>query len=348
MSTFAVEGKPVSIKDIAKLARVSHSTVSRALQNNPLVNAKTAERIRKIARESGYTASAVARSLVTKKTLTIGVVVTTIEDPFIGDVVSGVEQVANDHGYSVLLAQSQADPEREMRVVQSFHERRVDGILVTASRVGALYLPMLSGMKVPVVLINNQYGDFCHSVLIENVEAAREATRHLVKLGHKRIAYIGDQFGYQSDTERMTGYRQALEEADLPFRPELVVHGDGKPQGGGAAAKKLLSLAARPTAIFCYNDQTAFGALRTIRTRGLSVPDDISLVGFDDLYFAPLVEPPLTTIRQPKEKMGRKGMEILLSLMSGAKFDKTVKVSGTLIVRNSTAPPSASGGGVAR
>ncbi len=340
MSTFAVAGKPVSIKDIAKLARVSHSTVSRALQNNPLVNAKTAERIRQIARESGYTASAVARSLVTKKTLTIGVVVTTIEDPFIGDVVSGVEQVANDHGYSVLLAQSQADPEREMRVVQSFHERRVDGILVTASRVGALYLPMLSEMKVPVVLINNQYGDFCHSVLIENVGGAREAARHLVKLGHKRIAYIGDQFGYQSDAERMTGYRQALEEADLPFRPELIVHGDGKPQGGAAAVKRLLSLAARPTAIVCYNDQTAFGALRVIRTRGLCVPGDISLVGFDDLYFAPLVEPPLTTVRQPKEKMGRKGMEILLSLMSGAKFEKTVKVSGKLIVRNSTAPPA--------
>jgi len=126
-----------SIKDIARLARVSHPTVSRALQNSPLVNAKTAERIRKIAKESGYRASAVARGLVTRRTRTIGLVVTTVADPFTSEVVSGIEQTANDHGYCVFLADSNADPDREKKIVQSFAEQRVDGIIVTSSRVGA-------------------------------------------------------------------------------------------------------------------------------------------------------------------------------------------------------------------
>src|SRR5580704_6854655 len=204
--------RPPSIKDIARIARVSHSTVSRALQNSPLVNARTAETIRQIAHESGYRASAVARGLVTKRTLTIGLVVTTIADPFASEVVGAIEQAANDHGYSVFLADSNADPVREQQVVQSLAERRVDGIVVTSSRVGALYLPLLSEMRVPIVLVNNQHpGEFVHSIMIGNVEGVRAVAEHLIGLGHKRIAYIGDQYGYQSDTERFAGYRETLD-----------------------------------------------------------------------------------------------------------------------------------------
>jgi len=330
----------VSIKDIARAAKVSHSTVSRALHNNTLVNRETAERIRQIAREMGYRPSAVARSLVTKKTKTIGVVVTTIADPFIAEVVSGIEEVANDHGYSVFLANSNADPDREVKVVHSFHERRVDGILVTASRVGALYIPLLAQLKVPIVLINNQHlGEFVHSVMIDNVAASREATQHLIRLGHRRIAYIGDRFGFQSNTERFAGYRQALDMADLPFLPELVAHGDGKAEGGRQAMENLLVLPAPPTAVFCYNDMSALGALRVIQARGGRVPEDLSLVGFDDLFVASYTHPPLTTIRQPMRPMGRMAMEILLKLFSGVNSKNNIKVQGELIVRESTAPP---------
>src|SRR5207245_10422415 len=164
MNTFSV-GHP-SIKDIARAAKVSHPTVSRALRHSPLVKLETAERIRRIASTMGYRPSAIARSLVTRKTNTIGVVVTTISDPFIGEDVSGIEETANNHGYSVILANSNADPEREVKVVHSFHERRVDGILITSSRVGALYLPLLRELKVPIVLINNPHpGQFVHSVM---------------------------------------------------------------------------------------------------------------------------------------------------------------------------------------
>ncbi len=155
---------------------MSHPTVSRALQNSPLVNAETAAKIRKIADETGYRASAVARGLVTRRTRTIGLVVTTVDDPFAGEVACGIEQAANDHGYAVFLANSNADPERERKVVQALAERRVDGIIVTSSRVGALYLPLLKELNVPIVLVNDQYpGEFVHSVMIANVEGSRAA-----------------------------------------------------------------------------------------------------------------------------------------------------------------------------
>ncbi len=327
-----------SIKDIARLAGVSHPTVSRALQNSPLVNARTAENIRKIADKWGYRASAVARGLVTKRTRTIGLVVTTVADPFASEVVSGIEQTANDHDYSVFLADSNADPERERKVVQAFAERRVDGIIVTSSRVGALYLPLLSEMMVPIVLVNNQYpGAFVHSVMISNLEGSRAAAQHLTGLGHRRIAYIGDGSGYQSETERCAGYREALEAAGIPFLPEFVVQGDGKPEAALRAMDQLLALPQPPTAVRCYNDMSALGAMRSIRLHGLRVPEDISVTGFDDLFFASYTEPPLTTVRQPMRRMGELAMESLFKLMSGDESAIRINIEPELMVRQSTA-----------
>lgn len=305
-----------------------------------MLKPETIQRIRRIALEKGYTASAVARSLVTQRTQTIGVVVTTIADPFVAEVVGGIEETANDHGYSVLLANSNAQPQREMKVVQSFAEHRVDGIVVTSSRVGALYTPMLSSLRIPIVLINNQHpGEFVHSVMINNLAASRQAVEHLISLGHRRIAYIGDRFGYQSDTERFAGYREALDCAGLSFLPELVAHGDGRPEGGMAAMESLLAWDEPPTAVFCYNDMSALGALKAIHMMGLRVPEDISVVGFDDLFVAEYATPPLTTVRQPRRQMGRMAMDTLLKLMEGAKVEEVVRVPGELIIRESTAPP---------
>jgi DNA-binding LacI/PurR family transcriptional regulator len=327
-----------SIKDIARLARVSHPTVSRALQNSPLVNAETAAKIRKIADEAGYRASAVARGLVTRRTRTIGLVVTTVADPFASEVVCGIEQTANDHGYSVFLADSNADPVREKKVVQAFAERRLDGIIVTSSRVGALYLPLLAEMMVPIVLVNDQHpGAFVHSVMIENLEGMRAAAEHLAGLGHRRIAYLGDRLGYQSDVERFAGYRAALDTAGLPAAPELVVHGDGKPEAAMTAMEQLLALDHPPTAVCCYNDMSALGAMRQCRARGLRVPEDISIAGFDDLFFASYTQPPLTTVRQPMRRMGQLAMENLFKLMSGEESVAQIKVKAELIVRESTA-----------
>jgi DNA-binding LacI/PurR family transcriptional regulator len=332
--------KPASIKDVARLAGVSHSTVSRALRNSPRVNSETTEKIRRIAAESGYRTSAVGRSLATRRTNTIGVVVTTITDLFAAEVVSGIEEAAAARDYSIFLANSNAEPEREMRVVHTLEERRVDGIVVTASRVGALYVPMLSKMRVPIVLLNNQHpSEFAHSVMIANTEASTTATQHLIDLGHRRIAYIGDRNGRQSDTERFAGYRYALDSADLPFEPELVFHGDGNPEGGMEGVARLLALANPPTAVFCYDDMTALGALRQARIHGLRVPDDLSLVGFDDLSIVRYTDPPLTTVRQPMAQMGRIAMETLLDILAGSRSSHNIKVPGELVVRESTVPP---------
>jgi DNA-binding LacI/PurR family transcriptional regulator len=330
-----------SIKDIARIAGVSHCTVSRALHRSPLINPMTAERIRDIALREGYVPNEVARSLVSRATRTVGVVVTTIADPFIGEVVEGIESTAIENGYSVILANSHAEPELEMRVVDRFSQRRVDGILVAASRVGALHSQRLAGARVPIVLINNQHpGDFAHSVGIDNVRSSAEMVKHLLALGHRRIAYIGDRLGLESDKERFSGYRASLREARLRLDEGLVMRGDGRPEEGEQRAGELLDLPARPTAIFCYNDMTALGALRAAAAKGLRVPADVSIAGFDDLFVASYTSPPLTTIRQPKKEMGRRAMSILLELLKGGETEDSVLLPGELIVRGSTAAPS--------
>jgi DNA-binding LacI/PurR family transcriptional regulator len=216
----------------------------------------------------------------------------------------------------------------------------VDGIIVTSSRVGALYVPLMERMRVPVVLLNNQHPSrFAHSVLIDNRRASLAATRHLIGLGHRRIAYLGDRFGYQSDTERCAGYKRALKEAGIKFTAELVVHGDGKPDGAEPAMAQLLALPHRPTAVFCYNDMSALGAMRQIRAAGLGIPEDISVTGFDDLYISQYLEPPLTTVRQPMRQMGRMAMETLLHIFDGSHSTHNLRVEGQLIIRRSTAPP---------
>jgi len=330
----------VSIKDIARLAGVSHSTVSRALNRSPLIPLETAERIQRIALEQGYTASAVARSLVMRKTQAIGVVVTSIADPFNGEVVAGIEEVANREGYSVVLATSQADPQREMSVVRSFRERRVDGILVASSRLGAQYQELFDELDATMVLLNNQHpSELAHSVSIDNIDGGYQATAHLIQLGHKDIAYIGDESGLHSDQERFSGFEKAMQEASIPIRVDLVVRGDGKQAGGRQRAAELLALEKPPSAIFCYNDMTALGAIEAVVAKGWQVGREVSMVGFDDLFFATSLQPPLTTFRQPKRELGKQAMQLLLAILRGQEAERKVVVRGELMVRGSTGKP---------
>lgn len=331
---------PTSIKDIARIAGVSHSTVSRALRGSPLIPAVTAERIQKIAKELGYRPSAIARSLVTQRSHTIGVVVTTIADPFNGELVDGIEEVANESGFSVILAASHGQPEREMMMVRSFHERRVDGILVASSRVGATYLPLLSELNTPIVLINNQHrSEYAHSISIDNVGGARLATEHLLSLGHTQIAYIGDEFGLHSDQERLRGYQLALSHAGIEFDKKLVQRGDGKPAGAARALQRILSQSNSFTGVFAYNDMSALGILQLVAERRWQVPQDLSVVGYDDIFVAAFSAPALTTIRQPCREMGSQAMQILTGLLGGTTSEKSIIIPGTLVVRASTAAP---------
>lgn len=333
----------VSIKDIARAADVSHSTVSRALGDSPLVSADTKARIQRLAREMGYSPDAQARSLVMGRTHTIGVVVTTITDPFIAEIVQAIESTAHDRGYSVILASSNSEPDREVAAVEMLRSKRVDGVIVTSSRVGALYQRHLDRLGVPVVLINShsqQMGPYTYSVAVNDRHGGCLATKHLIQLDHKRIAYVSGPADHSDDLERFAGYREALGEADIGFDPDLVVPGTGRSCGGERALPVLMAQDPPPTAVFCYNDMTAIGLLRAARLAGVSIPRDLAIVGFDDIPLALYVQPPLTTIAQPMPDMGKQAMGMVLALMAnggpGTPGVANVVVQGRLVVRESS------------
>lgn len=329
----------VSIKDIAARAGVSHSTVSRALSNNPLISEATRRRLQAMAQEMGYSPNAIARGLVRQQTFAIGVIVTTIEDPFVAEVVRGIEEVAGNHGYRVFLGNSHNDSIREVNQVRALREWRVDGVIVASSRVGALYQPLLEEIGAPVVLINNQHlqeGPYLHSVAVDDAQGGELATRFLLSQGHRVIAYLGGPAEYSGVRKRLSGYQRALESAGIAFDPTLVQYANGR-FSGGAQVTALTAHDPAPTAVFCYNDATAIGALAALKRRGQRVPDDISLIGFDDIAFASYVDPPLTTIHQAKDEMGRLAMRMLLDLLSGRQVSN-VLLPGRLMVRGSTRP----------
>jgi len=332
----------ISIKDIARQAGVSHSTVSRALSDSDLVSAPTKARIQHLASEMGYSPDAQARSLVKGRTMTIGVVVTTIADPFIAEVVQGIESTARDHDYSVILTSSSHEPEREIAAVDMLRSKRVDGVIVTSSRVGAVYLDHLERMDAPIVLINNHRedtGPYTFSITVDNPHGDCEATRHLIESGHRRIAYLTGRGDHSSDAGRQEGYCRALAEAGMEFDPALVLPGDGRSRGGERALPILMGIGDRPSAVFCYNDMTAIGLIRAAREAGLHIPGDLAVVGFDDIPFAVYACPPLTTISQPKFEMGRRAVEMVLELLSPSLTGEPASnqvFRGQLIVRESS------------
>ncbi|MCB0213978.1 MAG: LacI family DNA-binding transcriptional regulator [Anaerolineae bacterium] len=325
-----------TIKDIARVAGVSHTTVSRALRGHPAISAETTRHIQQLAEQMGYVPSAVAQSLNSRQTFTIGIVVTTIADPFGPQVVEGIERVAQAAGYSVFLMTSYNDPERELAVVETLQRRRVDGIIIHASRVGSLYAEQLERIQVPIVLINNQEnGEFVHSISVDDVQGAKLATEHLIALGHRRIGYVGLLTRPKSNAHRLLGYQKALQKAGIPQDPDLIFL---PPPGDDFQCGELaLSLYHnhKATAIMCYNDITAIGLLNTCQRNQIAVPQDLSIVGFDDIEAAHYVSPQLTTFRQPRLQMGELAMRMILDLLN----EKNVKdqiLPGELIIRGST------------
>jgi len=334
--------KTVSIQDIAQAAGVSHTTVSRALKDSPLISAEVREHIQQLAREMGYIPNALAQSLRGQPTGTIGVVVTTIGDPFFSRVVRGIEEVARRENLSIFLSTSNNDPERELAVIETFHRRRVDGIIVADSRLNEQYEQRLVEIHVPAVLINHQAEarlEHLRSVSSDDYGGARAAVEYLLGLGHRAIGYLGAGSRPRSNRIRMQAYCDALQAAGIPFHDEWV-HVE-PPQALAyvddvAAGRRYLPqlLESGVTAVFCYNDMTAVGALLACRDLGRAVPRDLSLVGFDDIELAQYVTPPLTTVHQPKLRLGQTAMQMLLGLLSGGDVQDSV-LPAELVIRES-------------
>ncbi|BAZ41820.1 transcriptional Regulator, LacI family protein [Calothrix sp. NIES-4101] len=336
--------RKISIEDIARQAGVSHSTVSRALRDSPLISSKVREEIKKLAQEMNYVPNAIAQSLQNQRTYTVGVIVTSIADPFFGELVQGIEEVAKLAGLNVLLNASHGDFEQEIAAIENFHYRRVDGILVADSRVSKQYTKQLTQFTVPTVLINietEDQGETFHSVAIDDRLGGTLAVEHLIELGHSAIGYLGVGDGSKAAQQRLEGYRMALTQAGLPQNHNWVAipEQDNQTINDIDIGKKMLPqlIDAGVTGIFCYNDMVAVGALLACKELNISVPQDLSLVGFDNIALSSYVTPPLTTVSQRMVEMGNAAMNMLLELLEG-KTVENLLLSPFLVKRSSTNP----------
>ncbi|MFZ3078469.1 MAG: LacI family DNA-binding transcriptional regulator [Bellilinea sp.] len=337
-----------TIKDIAKRTGVSHSTVSRALRGDPLISFETARRIRQAADEMAYLPSAAARSLKTNRSQVLGVIVSSIDDPFFSEIVFGVEEAAQEAGYRLFIAASQHDPAREQKIVQAMMEHRTDGVIICSSSFSPDQGRQLLEYGFPIVVVNHQGAEnFHYSIFHDDVDGSRQVTRHLIELGHQRIAYLGNSLSGRTTLDRLTGFKAEMQSAGLTI-PNAYIHhvaGNG-PQFGLDGIEQLLTLNQPPTAVVCFNDMLAMGVLKGCRMAGLIVPDDISVTGFDNITFSAYTHPPLTTFDQPKQSIGTEAARLLLDLLdtnpNGAVFQpKEIVLKGKLLVRNSTAAPAA-------
>lgn len=349
----------VTIDDVARRAGLSVATVSRVMHDSPRVSADARRRVQDAVAALGYSPNALARGLAMRRTSTVGVLVSSIADPFWAQVVRGIEDCAYHERYAVIIASSYEDVAREQGAVELFRHKRVDGIIVAASSGGPEALMEMRPRGVPVVFINNEHIEIdnehiepvsaslaldepagagpVYLVANDDTQGAILVVEHLLALGHRRIGYIGAT-GRASSLRRYHGYRLTLERASVPRDDLLVVHLDEGADEGELGAFRLLAGEARPTALFCYDDVMALGALRAVRALGMQTPRDVSVVGFDDIPIAAYMDPPLTTVRQPMYEMGQQAMHMLLGLLRSEPPAPRVIMPGELVVRASSGP----------
>ncbi len=336
----------LTIEDIASLAQVSRSTVSRVLNQHPGVKPAIRARVQQVIRDQNYAPKAAARSLASSRADTIGLLIPrsaaeSLGDPFIASMIRSVFEAAAQQRYFAMLAMLTADMEAGFyhRMLRS---RPFDGVIVLSSDIDDPILPLLIKDAGPMVVIGRHpfFVDIV-SVDVENREGAHEAVAHLIGLGHQRIGLINGKLQMESAQARRDGYKQALLEAGIPIDPDLMVEGFYSDTASYEAMVQLLGLPERPTAVFAASDAMAVGALRAIRDRGLRVPDEIALVGYDDLPLVQHINPPLTSVQQPIGEMAAHAVRLLIEQIRGQSPVTSVRLPARLVMRDS------SGGGAA-
>jgi LacI family transcriptional regulator len=291
-----------TIKDVAREAGVSVATVSRVMNGHAAVTPETRERIQRIAAELRFTPSSAARSLITRRTHTVGALLPDLHGEFFSELIRGIDLAARARGLHLLVSSSHDNAAEAAAALRAMHGR-VDGLLVMSPHVDASFLGNLPP-GLPAVLMNTGVDDAQHAALrVDNFGGAQAMMRHLVSVGHRRIAFIAGPVPNHEAQERLRGYRSALAEL-LPGTPELVLQGDFTDASGERAGQEVLALAQRPDAIFAANDMTALGCLASLNRAGLEVPRDIALAGFDDIPICRYVRPALTTVRVPIVELG--------------------------------------------
>ncbi len=330
-----------TMADVAARAGVSVATVSRALSGEGrLVSAPVMERVQAAALELGYHPNNLARNMRSGTSRIFGLVISDVGNPFFTAVARGAEDVAHRHGYSLVLSNTDEDPEREATSLGVMIADRAAGIIIATTNENGEALRRSVAMGTAIVAIDRRiHGLPTDSVAVDNEGAAHEAVGHLIRLGHTRIAIVGGPQGAHTARERLRGYERAHREARIEVDPALVTEGTFRETAGLAHTRGLLALDDPPTAIFSVNNLTTIGVLRGLREAGRRIPADVSLVGFDDIPTAELLEPPLTVVRQPTYRMGAQAAELLIRRIREPESPvQEVLLTGSLIVRGSTGP----------
>ncbi|WP_409227088.1 LacI family DNA-binding transcriptional regulator [Gudongella sp. SC589] len=329
-----------TIKDIAKAAGVSTATVSMILnKKDKNISQPTRERVLKIAKDINYIPNSMARSLVTSQTKTLGLVLPDIVNPFFPEIARGAEDRAREAGYSIIICNTDDNVDQENKYIQMLSEKMVDGIILTHSANRNDEMTGLENSRIPIILIDRDYDspNVLGKVLVDNSRASRDGVNYLLKKGYRRIAYIAGPLNTGTARDRLEGYKIALSENDIHYDENLVRVGEYRLKWGYEAAEDLLDSKLDFQAIFCGNDAIAIGAMKKLRERGISVPEDIAIMGFDDIYIASMVDPELTTIKQPNYSMGYEAVNMMIDSIQGNKIANKNLILGTeLVVRKSS------------
>ena len=331
----------MKIRDIAKLAGVSTATVSHVINSTRFVSDEVKQKVQQVIKSNGYTPNAHARNLAMQRNHTFGLILSDLSNPFFPELVKSIQECANQKGYEITLANTNYDAERTLASVQRMLEQRVSGVAVMTSEMDAALAERLAAHEIGVVFLDvGKVGPYVSNIAVNYEKGIRAGVEHLLELGHRRIAYISGPQRLKSAQRRLLAFTKTIRKHESePF----IFEGDFKATGGQQAVAAMLLQKQRPTAIVAANDLMAMGAMRELRKAGLRVPEDISVVGFDDILFAELADPPLTTVALPREEIGRAAVEALLhTVTSDSKEGREYKITPKLIVRESTGTVAAS------
>jgi LacI family transcriptional regulator len=337
--------KTPDIRTVAAMAKVSIATVSRTINGSSAVSDRLSKRVWQAIEQLNYFPNSHARTLVSGRSRLLGIIVENITNPFFPELIQSFEEIAVAHGYEILVSSSNSDPAILTNCVRRMLERKVEGVAVLTFGEEEPVLGQLVNRNVPMVLAEFRLEDpKASTILLDYTTGIRAAVDHLVELGHTKIAFLAGPHKLHSAITRENDFRTAMAAANLPIQTKWIIECDHTLKGGVAGYGKLQSLGVRPTAILCSNDMTAIGVLRAAYNEGLRVPDDLSVVGLDDIDFAEFTLPPLTTISLSRADLARAAFEALRQQAeepNNPKMQREFLVSTSLVVRGSTAPPPA-------
>ena len=326
-----------TIKDVANLAGVHPSTVSRVINDDSRISEKTKNKVLLIIKKLRYTPNAIARGLKTKRTHTLGMLIPDITNPFFAEIARGVEDAASKNNFNVILCNTDDKLKKERTYLEILRGKRVDGLILGTAHIKDKSILELEKNNFPYILISrNIEGLDKNCVIVDDEVGGIMATEYLIKLGHRRIAHITGPLKTRSALNRLKGYKLVLKKHRIEYKDELVGEGDFRIKGGYQVMKRFLKLTEPPTAIFAANDLLALGAMQVIQKKNFHIPEDFSVVGFNDIKLASFVYPPLTTIRQPMLEMGALAVKMLIKIIEEGEFNQRKEVlESKLIIRES-------------